>query len=62
VPLGSFEEVKESSFEIHNKDGRSDPKKWRNTFSDHFPVTVDLKAVPDDDPAAAFSAVGKRLR
>jgi endonuclease/exonuclease/phosphatase family metal-dependent hydrolase len=62
VPLGSFEEVKESSFEIHNKDGRSDPKKWRNTYSDHFPVTVVLEAVPDDDAAARLGSLGRRLR
>jgi endonuclease/exonuclease/phosphatase family metal-dependent hydrolase len=62
VPLGSFEEVKESSFQIHNRDGLRDPNKWRNTFSDHFPVTVDLEAVPDDDPAAKIGALGRRLR
>jgi endonuclease/exonuclease/phosphatase family metal-dependent hydrolase len=60
VPLGTFEEIREGSFTIHNKDGR-DAKKWRNTYSDHFPVTVGLEAVPDDDPAAKFSVLGKRL-
>jgi len=62
VPLGGFEEVRESSFEIHNREGLRDPKKWRNTYSDHFPVTVDLEAVPDDDPAAKIGAIGRRLR
>ena len=62
VPLGTFEEIREGSFEIHNRDGLSDPKKWRNTYSDHFPITVDLGAVPDDDPAATPRALGKRLR
>jgi endonuclease/exonuclease/phosphatase family metal-dependent hydrolase len=61
VPLGSFEEVKAGSFVIHNKDGRSNPNKWRNTYSDHFPVTVDLETLPDDDPSAAFGKVGRRL-
>ena len=62
VPLGSFEEVKESSFEIHNREGLRDPKKWRNTYSDHFPVTVDLEALPDDDSSATFGKTGRRLR
>ncbi len=62
VPLGTFEEVKEASFTVHNKEGLRDPKKWRNTYSDHFAVTVDLEAVPDDDPAARLSPVGQRLR
>lgn len=61
VPLGAFEEVKESSFEIHNREGLRDPKKWRNTYSDHFPVTVKLEAAPDDDPASQLGVVGKRL-
>jgi len=62
VPLGGFEEVRESSFEIHNREGLRDPKKWRTTYSDHFPVTVDLEPVPDDDPAAKIGAIGRRLR
>lgn len=61
VPLGSFEEIRVGSFEIHNREGLADAKKWRNTYSDHFPVTVQLEAVPDDDPAAKIGAVGKRL-
>ena len=61
VPLGTFEEVKESSFTIHNKEGLRDPKKWRNTYSDHFPVTVELEAVPDDDASAKLGAIGRRL-
>jgi endonuclease/exonuclease/phosphatase family metal-dependent hydrolase len=62
VPLGTFEEVKARSFTIHNKDGLRDAKNWRNTYSDHFPVTVELEAVPDDDPEAKIGAVGRRLR
>ena len=61
VPLGTFEEIRVGSFEIHNRDGLRDAKKWRNTYSDHFPVTVQLEAVPDDDPAAKIGAVGRRL-
>ena len=61
VPLGSFEEIKESSFEIHNREGLRDAKAWRNTYSDHFPVTVQLEAAPDDDPTAKIGAIGRRL-
>jgi endonuclease/exonuclease/phosphatase family metal-dependent hydrolase len=61
VPLGTFEEIREGSFTVHNRDGLRDAKKWRNTYSDHFPVTVELEAVPDDDPAAKLGLVGKRV-
>ncbi len=62
VPLGTFEEIDPRSFQIHNKQGLRDPQAWRSTYSDHFPVTAVLEAVPDDDPDAVFSTVGKRLR
>jgi len=62
VPLGTFEEIRVGSFEVHNRDGLRDPKEWRKTYSDHFPVTVQLEAVPDDDPAAKIGAIGSRLR
>ncbi len=62
VPLGTFEEVREGSFTVHNRDGLRDAKKWRNTYSDHFPVTVQLEPAPDDDPAATIGPVGRRLK
>ena len=62
VPLGTFEEIREGSFTVHNRDGLRDAKKWRNTYSDHFPVSVELEAVPDDDAGAKIGAVGRRLR
>lgn len=62
VPLGTFEEVRAASFTVHNRDGQRDPQQWRKTYSDHFPVTVDLAAVPDDDPAAKLGALGRRLK
>jgi len=61
VPLGTFEEIKKRSFMIHNKDGLRDAEQWRNTYSDHFPVTLELEAVPDDDPTASLRRVGERL-
>lgn len=61
VPLGTFEEIKEKSFTVHNRDGLRDANKWRNTYSDHFPITVELEPVPDDDPDARLGALGRRL-
>jgi len=62
VPLGTFEEIETRSFKIHNKEGMRDSDAWRKTYSDHFPVTAELAAVPDDDPQAKLSTQGKRLR
>ena len=62
VPLGTFEEVDKRSFRIHNKEGLRDMEAWRKTYSDHFPVTVELSALPDDDPEAKLGAQGKKLR
>jgi endonuclease/exonuclease/phosphatase family metal-dependent hydrolase len=62
VPLGTFEEIREGSFTVHNRDGLRDAKKWRNTYSDHFPITVELERVPDDDAGAKIGPVGRRLR
>ncbi len=61
VPLGTFEEIRVGSFEIHNRDGLRDAKKWRNTYSDHFPVTVELEPAPDDDRESRLEIVGRRL-
>ena len=62
VPLGTFEEIKPASFRIHNKEGLRDAKKWRATYSDHFPVTVELEELPDDDPKSKLGVLGRRLR
>ncbi len=62
VPLGTFEEIREGSFTVHNRHGLRDARKWRNTYSDHFLVTVDLEIVPDDDLGATVGAVGRPLR
>ena len=62
VPLATFEEVDRRSFRIHNKEGLRDMDAWRQTYSDHFPVTVELSAQPDDDPEAKLSPQGSRLR
>jgi endonuclease/exonuclease/phosphatase family metal-dependent hydrolase len=59
VPLTAFAEVKAGTFEIHNREGLRDRDAWRQRYSDHFPVTVDLASTPDDDPAAKFSPPGR---
>ena len=62
LPLGGFDEVETRSLVVHNDQGMRDREAWRRTYSDHFPLTIDLAPVPDDDPEAKFSAQGKRLR
>ena len=59
VPLTAFAEVKSGTFEIHNREGLRDRDAWRKRYSDHFPITVDLAATPDDDPQARFSPAGR---
>jgi endonuclease/exonuclease/phosphatase family metal-dependent hydrolase len=61
VPLGTFEEIRVGSLEIHNREGLRDPKKWRKTYSDHFPVTIELEPAPDDDRESRLETVGRRL-
>jgi endonuclease/exonuclease/phosphatase family metal-dependent hydrolase len=62
VPLGTFEEIRDGSFTVHNRDGLRDAQKWRNTYSDHFPVTVDVEALPDDDANLRLGGSGQKLR
>lgn len=62
VPFGGFEEIIPRSFDIHNEQGMRDPKAWRTRYSDHFPVTAELQAAPDDDPTATFSRPERELR
>jgi endonuclease/exonuclease/phosphatase family metal-dependent hydrolase len=62
LPLAGFDEIEARSLVVHNEQGMRDREAWRRTYSDHFPLTVGLAPVPDDDPEAKFSAQGKRLR
>lgn len=55
APSPRFLEVVPHTFDAHGEDSASDRDAWRKTFSDHFPVTVDLVAKGDDDPDATFS-------
>lgn len=62
LPLAGFDEIETHSLAVRNEQGLRDREAWRRVYSDHFPLTVDLAPVPDDDPEAKFSAQGKRLR
>jgi endonuclease/exonuclease/phosphatase family metal-dependent hydrolase len=48
-------EVLEATFAVHADLGGLDKEAWRKTYSDHYPVTVDLDAVTDADPDATFT-------
>jgi endonuclease/exonuclease/phosphatase family metal-dependent hydrolase len=61
VPLAGFDEVDVATFRIHN-DGMEAPGEWRRVYSDHFPVTIDLRPVPDDDPESEFAPADSALR
>ena len=43
---------------VHHEQADRDLEAWRATYSDHIPVTVDLRAGPDADPEATFAPVG----
>lgn len=62
VPLSSFNEIKPQTFQVIKGDGKYSKKTWRNRYSDHYPVIVELHSGPDDDPHARFSKTGKQLR
>ncbi len=52
-----FREVRRETFTVHNQKGLADKDAWRKTYSDHFPVSVQLGGGPDDDADAVFTAV-----
>jgi endonuclease/exonuclease/phosphatase family metal-dependent hydrolase len=55
--LGTFaEEVVADSVRVHNG-GLAQREAWQRTYSDHFPVTVDLDATRDRDPGGTFAPV-----
>jgi endonuclease/exonuclease/phosphatase family metal-dependent hydrolase len=68
---GIRDEVVAGSFRVHNQrvDFTSGDRAgleaarqaWRQTYSDHFPVTIDLRATPDNDPVATFAPAVHRL-
>ncbi len=60
APSPRFEEVDRTSYSVHGPLPDADRVAWRKTYSDHFPVTFDLRASGDDDPQATFSTSGPR--
>ena len=49
-----FAELRRDSLRVHGADGERERARFRATYSDHFPVTVALRASGDDDPEATF--------
>ncbi len=46
------------TFAVHSDFGGLSRDRWRQTYSDHLPVTVTITAQRDEDPAATFARVG----
>lgn len=50
-----FAEVRRDSMKSHAVMGEAERLQFRKIYSDHFPITVRLRARADDDPNATFS-------
>jgi endonuclease/exonuclease/phosphatase family metal-dependent hydrolase len=50
-----FAEVRPSTYAVDSDHDGMAPQAWRQIYSDHFPVTVELRAASDDDPDATFT-------
>lgn len=50
-----FREVQRNSMVSHNIIGEGPRKHFRQTFSDHFPVSLRMTPLRDDDPEATFA-------
>lgn len=55
VVADACEEVRRASLAVDNDFDGMDKNAWRQTYSDHFPVTVTLRCQGDDDPGATFA-------
>lgn len=62
VPLAGFQEILKDTFRVLDSEGKTDKVGWRNRYSDHYPVIVELEPRPDDDPDANFSSPEAPLR
>ncbi|MFT4516026.1 MAG: endonuclease/exonuclease/phosphatase family metal-dependent hydrolase [Planctomycetota bacterium] len=49
-----FREVQRNSFVSHHVSGAKERLLWRKTYSDHFPVTLRMTPLADDDPGSTF--------
>jgi endonuclease/exonuclease/phosphatase family metal-dependent hydrolase len=47
-------EVRRTSLHVANDFGGLSKDSWRQTYSDHYPVTFQLRCANDDDPQATF--------
>lgn len=55
VVADACQEVERTSLFVGNDFGGLTKEAWRQTYSDHFPVTVTLRGSGDDDPTATFA-------
>lgn len=55
----AFDELREPTLQVHDQ-GLADRERWTRVYSDHFPVTVDVDASRDRDPAATFRPADAR--
>ena len=58
VVADACQEVVRNSLFVGNDHGGLTKEAWRQTYSDHYPVTVTLRADGDDDPDATFTHGG----
>jgi endonuclease/exonuclease/phosphatase family metal-dependent hydrolase len=54
-----FDEVQAATFRAHTDHGGMAKEAWRKTYSDHYPVTVDVLATADADPDAHFTTTAE---
>jgi hypothetical protein len=50
----AFREVQRNSFVSHHVPDAKERVLWRKTYSDHFPVTLRMTPLADDDPESTF--------
>jgi exonuclease III len=50
----AFREVQRNSFLSHHVADPKERVQWRKTYSDHFPVTLRMTPLVDDDPESTF--------
>lgn len=53
-----FGELREDTFTVDGDFDGLPKEEWRKTYSDHFPVTVEIVAPADEDPNATFTHGG----
>ncbi|MBL8726258.1 MAG: hypothetical protein JNK49_19595 [Planctomycetes bacterium] len=62
VLSAGFTEIPRTSFRVHHDLGGLSKEQWRQTYSDHFPVTVTVQADRDTDPDAGFRPAAPERR